>query len=54
MLSVHEPVKNNLPTEKQMNVHGQEVPEVEKKVDYINSQIILLCSNANHAWTSEK
>ena len=32
-----------------MNAHGQDVPQVEERADYLNSQIILLCLNTNHA-----
>jgi len=36
-----------------MNAHVWEIPQWKREWTTLISQIILLCWNANHAWTSE-
>jgi len=36
-----------------MNAYGQEVPQWKREQITLISQIIIVCWNANHAWTSE-
>jgi len=37
-----------------MNAYGQEVSQWKREQTILISQIIILCWNANHEWTSEK
>jgi len=54
MLTMHEPVKSNLPAENIWMHIVRRYRKWKREQTTLISQIILLCWNANHAWTSEK